>query len=829
MKRRSLPTSFGSLCHLLERKAQASVLSVVGTLRFCHRRRGSVAAFALLLLLLIALIVYNPLSWRRIDHFLTFRVMARRFPKVDQELRDAGVVLPPTQIDHANVINTHAALRELLVRREKRARMLKHLELVAAQNCQWEGGDQNECSSEVARVLFVPNMIGWDPPLRPGPLAAHNYTVLSFDELEMRQVVEDVDFHLNPNESGQPLVEIFDRLSSLEGKTQLFSLCVVYLYGGIFVGNSRAGAHDDAAAERQQQWIRDLLTGHNQLFGGRFSHPVAALIVDESVRDRPDYQQIQLVAATPRHPLLGCLLMDLESKSPEFFVDKDSIMRHMAIGAGGHDELPWMRANMPMDVWLRLSHQGGLCSINACHNAILHETANGFPEASAASWGSDCSLYMRLIEARQRNIPRSNEMGMMSRQERSVSVTIEMDEVEPVRTKKTPLQLQLRENSAEPGWLCNRCLNWAAMGTFESCKHVCPVRYKEIICASPDAVEKVDLEVDVSIERFPSTRSKAIPRIIHQTWFEDITFDRYPQLARIQSSWKNTGWIYRFWTDDTARQYIGENYPTRFLEAFDALIHGAYKADLFRYLVLMKEGGIYADVDVMLEAPLDSFITPSMSFFAARDIPCEYAGEAYCLWNGFIGSSPGNPVLVRAVERLVNLIQERADIYDMEREACRQIGPAMDVWKVRAQPLLFMSGPCALGVALNRALNRSSLDSLPVGWVGMDDIEFGGGTQDAGDALVMVGDKYDLGEFRISDPERSFIVASTNINGLDKSPREWGNPIAGEIRRQSLRHSPLPHYSNSKRGVSLWGTANVYKDDLVANERIRLHVKVIDY
>jgi hypothetical protein len=128
---------------------------------------------------------------------------------------------------------------------------------------------------------------------------------------------------------------------------------------------------------------------------------------------------------------------------------------------------------------------------------------------------------------------------------------------------------------------------------------------------------------------------------------------------------------------------------------------------------------------------------------------------------------------------------------------------------------------------MNEALARPALQSFPVGWVGMHNLEYGRKT-DHGDALILVGDKYDLGEFRISDPERNFIVASTDIEGLDKSPRGWGNPTEGEIRRESLRREPLPHYSNSKKGVSIWGSANVYKDNLVANEIIRFKVQYVN-
>ena len=131
-----------------------------------------------------------------------------------------------------------------------------------------------------------------------------------------------------------------------------------------------------------------------------------------------------------------------------------------------------------------------------------------------------------------------------------------------------------------------------------------------------------------------------------------------------------------------------EHFPSRFVDAFDALIPGAYKADLFRYLVLMREGGIYADVDILLETNLDQFITPSLTFFAPRDEVAEFAGEPFCLWNGLIGAAPGQPFIVHAVERLVNLILDRADVYDMERDLCRDVKEPLEVWKVQLQTLL---------------------------------------------------------------------------------------------------------------------------------------------
>ena len=332
-------------------------------------------------------------------------------------------------------------------------------------------------------------------------------------------------------------------------------------------------------------------------------------------------------------------------------------------------------------------------------------------------------------------------------------------------------------------------------------------------------------EVPVTISKPNHPELMQIPRIIHQTWFEDINLDRYPQLARLQNSWKQSGWEYRLYTDESARRYIFDNFSPVFADAFDVLKPGAFRADFFRYLVLMKEGGVYSDVDVLLETNLDNFIRPGLAFFVPRDVVAEYADDAYCLWNGLIGAVPGHPIIVRAVERLVNHIIERADIHDMERAICRN-DKDTELWKIHTQPLLILTGPCALGISMNEALGRPALKGIDIGLSSLNVPDSSGTSTDAGDALILVLDKYDLGEMRFSDPERNVIVASTNLEGLEKSARNIANPTKAEKRRQQERKTEAhEHYSKATKGTFVWGSEGIYKDKLVSKFRIKFLVQ----
>jgi len=155
--------------------------------------------------------------------------------------------------------------------------------------------------------------------------------------------------------------------------------------------------------------------------------------------------------------------------------------------------------------------------------------------------------------------------------------------------------------------------------------------------------------------------------------------------------------------------YIAQHFPTMFVDAYDNVLPGAFKADYFRLLVLLKDGGVYADVDVQLDTNLDTFITTDLSLFVPRDVSIDYwPNSNYCLLNGLIGAAPGHPMIARAVQDLVNRIQQREDYLDIESALCRW-DPSTAIWKLRTLPILILTGPCALGMSFNMALGRDGI------------------------------------------------------------------------------------------------------------------------
>jgi hypothetical protein len=64
---------------------------------------------------------------------------------------------------------------------------------------------------------------------------------------------------------------------------------------------------------------------------------------------------------------------------------------------------------------------------------------------------------------------------------------------------------------------------------------------------------------------------------------------------------------YQFYDDNDVANFVNANGSILVRRAFDRLRPGAYKMDLFRYLALYVEGGIYLDCKIILNCPIEEF------------------------------------------------------------------------------------------------------------------------------------------------------------------------------------------------------------------------------
>jgi len=88
--------------------------------------------------------------------------------------------------------------------------------------------------------------------------------------------------------------------------------------------------------------------------------------------------------------------------------------------------------------------------------------------------------------------------------------------------------------------------------------------------------------------------------------------------------------------------------------AFYGLRPRAYRADLWRYMVLWQNGGIYVDAKVVLRAPLSSWVDLARDSFAAcYDLsPGQYM-------NAMLAARRHDPTLLAVIRRVISNVQER--------------------------------------------------------------------------------------------------------------------------------------------------------------------------
>jgi mannosyltransferase OCH1-like enzyme len=164
-------------------------------------------------------------------------------------------------------------------------------------------------------------------------------------------------------------------------------------------------------------------------------------------------------------------------------------------------------------------------------------------------------------------------------------------------------------------------------------------------------------------------RGPLIPRLIHQT--HDLPFemlaDPYKRNTR-RFLRDNPTFEYRYYSAAHVEDFIRARYGRTMLEVYRSIdpAYGPARADLFRYLLLYEEGGVYLDMKSGPTAPLDGTIRDTDEFLLSNW--CEGAcGRTH--WESFVHTGfgeyqqwwiacrPKHPFLRAVIDRCVRNIR----------------------------------------------------------------------------------------------------------------------------------------------------------------------------
>jgi mannosyltransferase OCH1-like enzyme len=142
-----------------------------------------------------------------------------------------------------------------------------------------------------------------------------------------------------------------------------------------------------------------------------------------------------------------------------------------------------------------------------------------------------------------------------------------------------------------------------------------------------------------------------VPPNIFQTWHTK-NLPSGMQLAVNNLRAAGPRFNYKLFDDNDCRDFIKNNFEEMVLNAYDMLIPGAYKADLWRYCVLYKEGGIYLDIKYL---PVNGF---KLINLVEKEHFCLDADENG-IYNAIMVCKPGNEILRQAIYQIVEHVRTK--------------------------------------------------------------------------------------------------------------------------------------------------------------------------
>ena len=142
-----------------------------------------------------------------------------------------------------------------------------------------------------------------------------------------------------------------------------------------------------------------------------------------------------------------------------------------------------------------------------------------------------------------------------------------------------------------------------------------------------------------------------IPKNIFQTHKSMEYIKSKPKIYNATNSWKKytNEFNYYFFTDKMCDDFIKNNFDENIYKAYSILPMAVMKADLWRYCVIYKYGGIYTDTDTICKMNPNIFINDSL-----LTVSPENETGFFCQWT--FSASANSPILKTIIDLCVERI-----------------------------------------------------------------------------------------------------------------------------------------------------------------------------
>lgn len=180
---------------------------------------------------------------------------------------------------------------------------------------------------------------------------------------------------------------------------------------------------------------------------------------------------------------------------------------------------------------------------------------------------------------------------------------------------------------------------------FNSCEKVSILTYKDLL----------EFENIINLEK---DNIDAIPKIIFRTGKYKLSElpNQIKELYEIDLI-NNPGYRLFYFDDDDCYAFIKNQNNEDLLNAYDVLIPTAFKADLWRYAILYKYGGIYIDFTHNLVTSYDEITKHKDDVFVKDIVWSEHMFNG--IYNAFMCTKPKNEIFKNALNFSVDKIKKR--------------------------------------------------------------------------------------------------------------------------------------------------------------------------
>lgn len=167
-----------------------------------------------------------------------------------------------------------------------------------------------------------------------------------------------------------------------------------------------------------------------------------------------------------------------------------------------------------------------------------------------------------------------------------------------------------------------------------------------------------------------------IPKIIHQIWENRNGVTPGKILFEFAESWKdeNPDWEYRFWDYQTIDQFLSDYFP-QFIEKYNGFRYDVQRWDAIRYLILLKFGGVYADLDYECLEPLNWLLGNKSCCLGLEPTEhCRSFNKSFIVGNAFMAVVPQHPFFKAIIHEISNNHSNHTDKFNYVLETT---GPIM--------------------------------------------------------------------------------------------------------------------------------------------------------